>query len=183
MPPKHAPASWISSQPKLPLKRWQATALPKGLPTTKTRGRDAPPTALGTGPRHSQRGRSLPTDGGSAILLRRTFRKQRPYNARSRAKALVQFVTQFAGLKPRASTKNHNHTPAGATKRRPYDQGTTSWMGWPWASETSMWPKRAPCSKICSRSPTRTICAFAESKWRRAAKRTSSAVRARMQSR
>src|SRR5579863_3770190 len=53
----------------------------------------------------------------------------------------------------------------------------------PCASYSVTSPKRAAWSAICSRSPTRTICALAESKWRRAAERTSSAVSAPIRSR
>ena len=44
-------------------------------------------------------------------------------------------------------------------------------------------PNKVAWSKIWSRSPTRTIWALAESKWRRAASKISSAVRARIFSR
>ena len=52
-----------------------------------------------------------------------------------------------------------------------------------YASYSVTSPKSAACAPICSRSPTTTICAFAESKYARAALSTSSAVSARMRSR
>lgn len=53
----------------------------------------------------------------------------------------------------------------------------------PFASYSVTGPNRAACSPIWARSPTMTICALAESKWRRAAVSTSAAVSARIRSR
>src|SRR5579872_201227 len=41
---------------------------------------------------------------------------------------------------------------------------TASYIDFPWASWTRTSPKSAACGSACARSPTITICAFAESK-------------------
>ncbi len=64
---------------------------------------------------------------------------------------------------------------------RPQRASHTS--SFPLASYSVTGPKSAACSPMWARSPTTTICAFAESKWRRAAARTSPAVSARIRSR
>ncbi len=56
-------------------------------------------------------------------------------------------------------------------------------MRFPCASYTSTSPKSPACASICARSPTTTICIFAESKYARAAPSTSSEVKARTRSR
>src|SRR5215470_13800065 len=49
----------------------------------------------------------------------------------------------------------------------------------PWASKTSTSPNRAACDSIWARSPAKTICRLAESKYFRAVASTSSEVRPR----
>lgn len=77
------------------------------------------------------------------------------------------------------SSTTHSNWPGSPSKPRRMPHTSSL----PFASYSVTGPNRAACSPIWARSPTMTICALAESKWRRAAVSTSAAVSARIRSR
>ncbi len=92
------------------------------------------------------------------------------------------WVGGWVGFSPAASGANHADAVPGFRRSQSTPPANQSSL-FPCASYAVIGPNSAPCSAICARSPTITICAFAESKCRRAAARTSAAVNARIRSR